>query len=89
MQAALDALAANTRRRRNQLGLTQSQLAAACGVELRHIQRIEGAEANPSLQMVVSLAVALDVPLPSLFRPAALTKQPVGRPRGKRKKAER
>jgi transcriptional regulator with XRE-family HTH domain len=51
------------RRRRRLLGLTQQQLAAACGVRFQQIQKYECAANRMSAARVWQLAQALDVPV--------------------------
>ena len=48
---------------RNQRGLSQLDLALAGNVSKRHISFLESGRANPSREMVLQLAVVLDVPL--------------------------
>jgi transcriptional regulator with XRE-family HTH domain len=49
------------KRRRQELGLSQSELAGAAGVHLRQIRRYESGEQQPVLPVAVRLAVALGV----------------------------
>lgn len=79
--AGLESIAANVRRLRQEAGLTQFQLAAAAGVELRYIAQIEAGQANPSAMIMIRLSVALDVKPGDLFKPAKLTARGPGRPR--------
>lgn len=48
---------------RRQRGLSQLDLALAAGVSSRHVSFLETARATPSIDMVLRLAAALDVPL--------------------------
>ncbi len=73
-------LAANVRRRRVERGLTQEALAAAAALEARYVQRIEAADANPTVTVVAALAAALDVDIRTLFEPAEPEPRRVGRP---------
>jgi transcriptional regulator with XRE-family HTH domain len=57
-KAQLD-LAAELILRRQHLGLTQRQLAQKSGIQQSEISRIEGADANPTLQTITALARAL------------------------------
>jgi transcriptional regulator with XRE-family HTH domain len=57
-KAQLD-LAAELILRRRHLGLTQRQLAQKSGIQQSEISRIEGADANPTLQTITALARAL------------------------------
>ncbi|WP_197039783.1 helix-turn-helix domain-containing protein [Nocardia sp. NRRL WC-3656] len=52
--------------RRNELGLTQSQLAAAIGVNLRQVTRYEGGEQEPAFSVAIKLADALEISLAEL-----------------------
>ncbi|MBV8350628.1 MAG: helix-turn-helix transcriptional regulator [Mycolicibacterium sp.] len=54
------------RTRRNQLGLTQSQLADAIGVNLRQVVRYEAGEQEPAFSVAVRLADSLDISLAEL-----------------------
>lgn len=54
------------RTRRNQLGLTQSQLADAIGVNLRQVVRYEAGEQEPAFSVAVRLADALGISLAEL-----------------------
>jgi len=55
------------RRRRRLLGLTQQQLAAACGVRFQQIQKYECAANRMSAARVWQLAQALEVPVSYFF----------------------
>jgi transcriptional regulator with XRE-family HTH domain len=54
------------RTRRNQLGLTQSQLADAISVNLRQVVRYEAGEQEPTFSVAVRLADALGISLAEL-----------------------
>lgn len=58
----------NIRRHRNRLGITQEALAEKVNVSIPHISRIENGSAKPSLQTLVDVCNALDVPLDYLMR---------------------
>jgi transcriptional regulator with XRE-family HTH domain len=77
-------IAANVRRLRAGLGLTQEQLAEAAGLEPRYLQEIERARTNLSLSMLVGLAGALKVPPTRLFAKANLVLSKPGRPKTRR-----
>ncbi|MDL1873183.1 helix-turn-helix transcriptional regulator [Deltaproteobacteria bacterium PRO3] len=64
-----DVLAQNIRRHRAQLGLSQEQLADACGLHRTYIGSVERSERNVSLSTLEALARALDVTVPSLLTP--------------------
>jgi len=55
------------RRRRRLLGLTQQQLAIACGVRFQQIQKYECAANRMSAGRVWQLAAALEVPVSYFF----------------------
>ena len=74
-------IAANVRRGRLRLGMTQEKLAEAAGLSAVHVQRIERAEVDLRISAFVALAGALDVRPGSLLRPAEPLDRPPGRPR--------
>ncbi len=53
--------------RRESRGLTQSQLAAKCGLGLQSLQNIEANRRGVSPSSLRAIAVALDVPVTYLF----------------------
>jgi transcriptional regulator with XRE-family HTH domain len=55
------------RRRRRLLGLTQQQLASACGVRFQQIQKYECAANRMSAARVYQLAEVLEVPVSYFF----------------------
>jgi DNA-binding XRE family transcriptional regulator len=57
----MDALGDIIRSRRQELGISQSELARAAGVHLRQIRRYESNEQQPVLQVAVRLASALGI----------------------------
>jgi transcriptional regulator with XRE-family HTH domain len=69
-------LAANVRRLRKERGWTQDDLAAETKVEQAAISLIENARANPTLQMLESIARALDVAFIELFAAQARQRRP-------------
>lgn len=73
-------LAANVRRYRLERVLTQEGLAAATALEARYVQRIEAADANPTVTVLAALATALEVDIRLLFEPATPERRRVGRP---------
>lgn len=79
----LRSIAANVRRRRQQLGLTQEALAEAANLDLRFVQRVEYAEMNISIGTLAALAQALKTHPAALLRQA--TPAPVRRGRPQRK----
>jgi transcriptional regulator with XRE-family HTH domain len=66
-QTALDRL----RARREQLGLSQTELARRTGLRLDRIGRIERGQIDPRLSVVLVLADELDYPPEQLFGGAA------------------
>ena len=72
---------ANVRRLRLRLGLTQEALAERANLEVRFVQRVERAETNLSVAVLVDLAAALSVAPGRLFKRAELQPAQRGRPR--------
>jgi len=68
-------LADNTARLRRAVNLSQEHLAERAGLHVKHVQRIERGDANPTLTTLIGVAVALEVSLPEL-----LTSDPLGAP---------
>jgi XRE family aerobic/anaerobic benzoate catabolism transcriptional regulator len=58
--ALLEALARRVRRRREELGLSQRELAARAGLSLRFLAALEAGEANISVARLCDLAAALE-----------------------------
>ena len=56
------------RRRRRLLGLTQQELAHACGVRFQQIQKYECAANRPYAGMLLLIAQALEVPVGELYQ---------------------
>lgn len=79
--ALLSYIAANVRRLRRKLGLTQEMLASAAGIDIRFLQKIEAANTNMSVIVLLNIADSLGEPIGALFRPASLPSAPRGRPR--------
>ncbi|HWK89182.1 MAG TPA: helix-turn-helix domain-containing protein [Longimicrobium sp.] len=65
------AVAVNVSRLREERGLTQAQLAEAVGRKQPRIAEIERGDANPTLETLTRIALALRVPLAALFADAA------------------
>lgn len=63
------ALAASLRATRSAAGMTQERLAQSCGISVQHVQRIEGAAANPTLATLYRITDALQVHLSDLLAP--------------------
>lgn len=67
MQEALRPLAENIQRLRKERGLSLSALAQAANVSKSTVFKLERRQANPSMDTLWSLAMALDVPFAALF----------------------
>lgn len=68
---------------REQIGLTQEQLAERVIFSSRYIQRLEAGTANVSVSFLPTLAGALECSVADLFgRPAKSTLRRIGRPKG-------
>jgi transcriptional regulator with XRE-family HTH domain len=76
-------IAANVRRLRTRLGLTQAELAELAGFNGRHLQRIERGQVDLKVASLGELAEALGVAPGVLLRPAKLEPSRPGRPRHK------
>jgi transcriptional regulator with XRE-family HTH domain len=74
-QIAMATLGETIRTRRKELGLSQAELAQACGVHLRQIRRYESDEQQPVLTVAVQLAAALGLSI------AELAGEPSAQPR--------
>jgi transcriptional regulator with XRE-family HTH domain len=59
--------AANLRRRRKELGLSQEQLGARANIQMADISRYESGSRDPRVSTVARLAVALDVSIAELL----------------------
>ena len=55
--------------KRKALGLSQEQLARACGVSRQTINAIENNKYDPTLALAFQLSRALGVPVDGLFQP--------------------
>ncbi|MEM7151321.1 MAG: helix-turn-helix transcriptional regulator [Myxococcota bacterium] len=62
-------------------GLTQAALAQTLEIELRHLQLIESGDSAPGFDLLVDLAVKLEVEVGALFAPTALERAGRGRPK--------
>jgi len=63
------AFAARLKARRKELSLTQVNMYERTGLAVSHISNLENAETNPSLEVMVNLARALDVNIKYFFEP--------------------
>ncbi|MFT3775109.1 MAG: helix-turn-helix transcriptional regulator [Minicystis sp.] len=82
----LQFIGANVYRLRRERGLTQEKLAEAADIELTFFQKIERAETNFGIALLVKLADALGVEAEALLKPAE--RPPVQRGRPRKKPAE-
>ena len=76
-------IAANIRRRRTRLGLTQDELAEGAHVDSTYITRVERAKVNVTVGVLAQLAVALRCRPGDLLRPAKMHAIEMGRPKRK------
>jgi transcriptional regulator with XRE-family HTH domain len=63
----LVSFAANLRRRRKELGLSQEQLGARANIQMADISRYESGSRDPRITTIARLAQALDVPMSDLL----------------------
>lgn len=77
------ALSANVTRLRERLGWTQARAAEAMGLDVKHLQKLEYGDLNPSLRTLVRVASALGVSVGRLLSKSSARRasRPVGRPR--------
>jgi len=61
------AFAAQLKKLRKEIGITQTQLAFEAGISLSQVARIETAKINPTLSTVFAIARALDISLVRMF----------------------
>ncbi len=61
-------LSENIRHLRGQRGLSQERLALEAGVDRTLVSKIERVIANPTLDVLVKLAIALQVPVTRLLK---------------------
>jgi transcriptional regulator with XRE-family HTH domain len=80
-------VAANVRRRRVKLGLTQDELAEAAHVDSTYITRVERAKVNVTIGVLAQLAVALRCRPADLLRVAKMHEIIQGRPTRRRPKS--
>ena len=66
----LVSFAANLRRRRKELGLSQEQLGTRANIQMADISRYENGGRDPRISTVARLAAALDVPVALLLADA-------------------
>jgi transcriptional regulator with XRE-family HTH domain len=75
-------VAANSRKARARLGITQQEAAELIDVTPRYYRDIEAGRVNLTLETLQRLATRLQVPAHQLLRPTRLVKQRPGRPKG-------
>jgi predicted transcriptional regulator len=80
-QPYLEFIAANVRRARTRLGLTQEQLAARADFEHRFIQRVERAKLDMRMSTFLRIADALEVAPSVLLRRRKMEPAKPGRPK--------
>ncbi|AUX35266.1 helix-turn-helix transcriptional regulator [Sorangium sp. So ce296] len=81
LEEVLRFIGANVRRIREKRGMTQQELADAAGIALRFLQKVEHAQSNVGVAVLVRLADVLGVRLGVLFRQRELPPVKRGRPR--------
>lgn len=67
-QIPLQSLANNIKARRNELKISQEQLADKCGFDRTYISLLERAKRNPSFLNLKKLSSGLDISLMDLFK---------------------
>ena len=78
-------IAANVRRIRVALGISQERLAFDAGVDRSYLGGMERGEANPTVDILERIAATLDVPLSELFQEIGEDETPLpGLPRGRK-----
>jgi transcriptional regulator with XRE-family HTH domain len=85
LKTYLGYVAANVRRRRERLGLTQEELGELAGLEWRFVQRIEAGARRLLLESLVRIAEGLGVQPGRLLQPTAPARRRPGRPPARRK----
>jgi transcriptional regulator with XRE-family HTH domain len=64
-------IGAQVRKHRKALRMSQEELALSCGMFRTYLSRIEGGTANPTVQVLESLAIALSIDITVLFDASA------------------
>lgn len=85
----VEVVAANIRKHRERLGLTQSVLAGLVQRDPRWIVRVESGRLDLRVSTIEMFAAALGVVPGALLRPATLVRRPRGRPRRVRGRSAR
>jgi transcriptional regulator with XRE-family HTH domain len=65
--AIQETLSRQVRAYRTEAGLTQQMLADKCGIYRTYLSRIEGGDANPSLNVLAALADTLNIEIHQLL----------------------
>lgn len=73
-------IGANVTKHRRARGLTQVQLAATIGLDVKSLQSIEAGKGNATARVICALCVALGIDANDLFVPAQLAPRKRGRP---------
>jgi transcriptional regulator with XRE-family HTH domain len=87
LDEVLRSIGANVRRIREKRGMTQQELADAAEIALRFLQKVEHAQTNVGVAILVRLADVLGVRPGVLFRQRELPPVKRGRPRKARPRA--
>jgi transcriptional regulator with XRE-family HTH domain len=87
LDEVLRSIGANVRRIREKRGMTQQELADAAEIALRFLQKVEHAQTNVGVAVLVRLADVLGVRPGVLFRQRELPPVKRGRPRKARPRA--
>ena len=66
-RAIQETLSRQVRAFRTEAGLTQQMLADKCGIYRTYLSRIEGGDANPSLNLLAALADTLNIEIHQLL----------------------
>jgi transcriptional regulator with XRE-family HTH domain len=65
-EAALEQLTVAIRKRRDELKLTQEDVAFEAGLSVRHYQQLESGEMNPTFRTLFNVAMVLKTTVPEL-----------------------
>jgi transcriptional regulator with XRE-family HTH domain len=68
MDRAIRQIGENVKRRRQELDVSQRDVAVLAGIDVSTLSRLERGVENPTLQTMLSLAVTLECELPELLR---------------------
>lgn len=87
--APLELIAASLRRERTRTGLSLTEVAKRAGIAKSTLSQLESGTANPSVETLWALSVALDVPFSRLVEPAAPSVQVIRAGQGPQVYSER